>query len=252
MKTYPIRTRFCKDIVAEVKLPAKQTGNILILLGGMPSMPDQSDVLDFFAGKGYVAILPRLRGTWESGGEFLKQSPHIDILDIVDEMTSTKFAGVFDAYNEKVVSIKVKNIYVIGGSFGGTGAVLMSQHKKVKKVIALAPVIDWSVDGDAEPFDFFYRFTAFAFGDAYRANQSGWKKMKANKFYAPVTVGDKLPGEKILILHAVDDSVVPIDPVYSFLRDSNASFIEYKKGGHLGLSDSCKAKYYKEIQRFFA
>ncbi|MEN9852703.1 MAG: hypothetical protein RI996_646 [Candidatus Parcubacteria bacterium] len=252
MNTYPIRTRFCKEIVAEVMLPTKQTGKVLILLGGMPSMPSKPEIMTFWSSKGYTCILPRYRGTWESGGAFLKQSPHIDILDIVDEITNKKFVGVCDGYNEKMIPIQVKNIFIIGGSFGGTGAVLASQHKKVKKVVALAPVIDWSIDGDAEPFDFFYRFTRYSFGDAYRGTELGWKKIKANKIYAPVRVGDTLPGEKILILHAADDTVVPIDPVYSFLRDSNASFIEYKKGGHLGLDDSRKAKYYKEIAHFLA
>lgn len=252
MKKYPIRTRFCTDIVAEMMLPQKQTGKVLLLLGGLPSMPSKPDVLEFFSSKGYTCILPRYRGTWESGGEFLKESPHVDILDIVNEISEKKWGGVLDLYTGELMKIKVSNIYIIGGSFGGTAALLASSHPKVKKVIALAPVIDWSIDSIDEPFDFFYTYTRAAFGDAYRGKESGWKKMQHNKIYAPVAVGGTLPGDKILILHAADDTVVPIDPVYSFLRDSNASFIEYKKGGHLGLNDSRKAKQYKEIERFFA
>lgn len=257
MKTTPrpLRTRFAKDIVAEVTMPAKQTGNILILLSGVPSSPNKPDMLDFWTKKGYTCILPRLRGTWESDGEFLKDSPEEDVFDIVNELTSKNFKGIKtieEPFVETIHKIKVKSIYIVGASFGGTGAVLASSHKKVKKVVALAPVLDWSVDSPDEPFEFFEKFTAFAFGGAYRAKAISWKKMQQNKLYSPVAVSNKLPGEKICILHAQDDCVVPIDPLYSFVRDTNCNFKEYKTGGHVGLNESRKLKYYKEIEKFFA
>jgi dipeptidyl aminopeptidase/acylaminoacyl peptidase len=251
--SYPLRTRFAKDIVAEVLFPPKQTGKVLILLTGAPSMPSKPDVMNFFASKGYVCILPRLRGTWESGGEFLKNCPSKDILDIIDEITSKNFKGITtleEPQDKKLHKVSVKNIYVIGGSFGGTGALLASSHPKVKKVVALAPVIDWSVDSPSEPFEFFQKFTEYAFGGAYRGKISNWKKMQTNKIYSPLASSSTLRGDKILILHAEDDDVVPIDPVYSFIRDTNAELREYKKGGHLGLNDTRKAKYYKVIDNF--
>jgi esterase/lipase len=253
MKEYPLRTRFNKDIVAEVLFPKKQTGKILILLSGAPSMPSKPDVMSFFASKGYLCILPRLRGTWESDGEFLKECPSKDILDIVDELTSKSFKGIStleEPLESKLHKVVVKSIYVLGASFGGTGALLASAHPKVKKVVALAPVIDWSVESPEEPFEFFVDFTRFAFGGAYRGKTANWRKLYANKMYSPINPSLKLVGEKILILHAQDDDVVPIDPVYSFLRDTNAELKEYKKGGHLGLNDSRRPKYYKEIEKF--
>ena len=251
--SYPLRTRFSKDIVAEVLFPQKQTGKILILLSGAPSMPSKPNVMSFFASKGYVCILPRLRGTWESDGQFLKECPSKDILDMVDELTHKSFKGITtleEPLEKKLHKVTVKSIYVIGASFGGTGALLASSHPKVKKVVALAPVIDWSVDSPEEPFDFFVKFTSYAFGGAYRAKISSWKKLRDNKIYSPIKSSQELNGEKILILHAEDDDVVPIDPVYSFIRDTNANYKEYKKGGHLGLNDTRRAKYYKEIEKF--
>ncbi len=253
MKEYPLRTRFAKDIVAEVLLPQKQTGKILILLSGAPSLPSKSDVMSYYSAKGYVCILPRLRGTWESDGEFLKDCPSKDIFDIVDELTSKSFSGLLtlaEPLDKKIIKLKVKDIYVLGASFGGTGALLLSAHPRVKKVVALAPVIDWTVDAPDEPFEFFAKFVAFAFGGAYRARPASWKKLRLNKIYSPVNSAGTLTGHKILILHAMDDEVVPIDPVYSFLRDTNAELKEYRTGGHLSLNDSRRARFSKVIDAF--
>ena len=241
MRAHTIRTRFKKDIISEVGLPDKQTGRVLILIGGLPSIPSKPDVLKFWVSAGYVCVFPRFRGTWESGGEFLKRDPVLDVFDIVDEMVSSK--SILNLYTGETEKIKVSSIYVVGGSFGGTGALLASAHPKVKKVVALSPVIDWSIDSEAEPFEFFQRFTKNAFGEAYRSKASSWKKLQHNKIYSPIQKGVKIIGEKILIVHAENDSVVPIDPVYSFVRDTNSELVEMKKGGHFGLNDTRKKKF---------
>jgi dipeptidyl aminopeptidase/acylaminoacyl peptidase len=249
-----IRTRLCKDIVVEVAIPSvknSKAGRVLILLGGAPSTSSKPEVLNFWASKGYICILPRFRGTWESDGEFLKESPHIDVLDIIQEITAAGWKGITDVRTGELLKLKAKSIYIIGGSFGGTAALLCSSHKKVKKVVALAPGIDWSYDSIDEPFSVFKTYTQQAFGSAYRAKATSWNKLQNNSMYAPVTVAKELPGNKILILHALDDTVVSIDPVYSFVRDSGAALVEYKRGGHMGLNTSRKAKYYKKIESFF-
>ena len=254
MKNYPLRVRFSKDIIAEILLPPKQIGRVLILLGGAPSMPSKPDVMRFWAEKGYTCVLPRLRGTWESGGEFLAQDPVLDIFDIVNEITSKNFVGIqtiAEPLEKKMLKLKVKTIFVLGASFGGTGAVLASQHPKVKKVVALAPVIDWSFDAPLEPFECFQEFTRLAFGDAYRGKASSWKKMQQNKIFSPLKDTKKVTGKKVLIIHAGDDDVVLIDPVYSFIRDTGAALVEPKRGGHFGLNDTRKKKFSEIIIKHF-
>ena len=248
--THPIRTRFSKDIVAEIILPDKQTGNIIIFLSGAPSLPSKPEVLKFYKSKGYTCFLPRMRGTWESSGEFLKKSPHLDVFDIVDEVTSEKFTGIVDSYTSTVVKLKVKKIYVIGASFGGAGALLVSEHKKIKKVIALSPVVDWSIESSLEPFDFLYNFTKFAFGGSYRGKKTSWMKLKENKIYSPIKNTKKLVGKKILILHAKDDDIVPFEPSIMLANEIGARIKIYKNGGHFGLGEAKKTKYYKEIEAF--
>ncbi|MEX0931190.1 MAG: hypothetical protein WDZ88_00405 [Candidatus Paceibacterota bacterium] len=85
---YALRTRIKKDIVCEFLLPKKKTSKVIILAGGAPGYPERTELLFSLAKKGYAVFNPRYRGSWESGGSFLKVSPHKDILDIVDVLQS--------------------------------------------------------------------------------------------------------------------------------------------------------------------
>ncbi|MEP7162355.1 MAG: alpha/beta hydrolase, partial [Candidatus Moraniibacteriota bacterium] len=89
-KNYPIRTRFAKDIVAEVFFPERQEGRVVIFCSGAPGLSSKRELFQFLSDKGYTSIHPRYRGTWESDGEFLKRSPHQDILDVIDELIQKK------------------------------------------------------------------------------------------------------------------------------------------------------------------
>jgi esterase/lipase len=250
MKTYPIRTRFAKEIVAEVMIPEKQTGKVLIILGGMPSIPSKPETLEYFCKKGFLSIMPRYRGTWESEGVFLKNDPVQDIFDIVDEISSTSFSGVYNSFTNTINKVRINKIYVLGGSFGGTGALLASRHTKVRKVVALAPVIDWTYDSSAEPFSFFERFVPYAFGDAYRYKKDALKKLYANKIYSPLKDTSLCVGKKILIIHSKSDHVVAIDPVYSFIRDTEAELFEVRGDEHFGPSDATRVKFAKRVLAF--
>ena len=95
------RTRFKKEIVAEF-LPPVRAGKrqrVIILCDGMPSIPRKQPLVEFLAAKGFWVVYPRYRGAWESGGEFLRRSPHEDILDVVNELPNglsrLRLAGSF-------------------------------------------------------------------------------------------------------------------------------------------------------------
>ncbi|HXA84776.1 MAG TPA: hypothetical protein VNZ47_06875, partial [Candidatus Dormibacteraeota bacterium] len=86
--SWAFRTRFKKEIVAEFLPPIRplKRQKVIILCDGMPSMPGKQQLMAFLAAKGYWVFYPRYRGSWESGGKFLQQSPHKDILDVIDEL----------------------------------------------------------------------------------------------------------------------------------------------------------------------
>lgn len=229
---YPFRISLARGIIADALLPERQTGKIAILAGGLPSSPEKNDRLRFLARHGYVAIFFRYRGSWESQGNFLEKSPASDIYDILTELSQRK--SVIDVASGKKIPLKVSAIYLFGGSFGGPAVLLNSKHPLVKKVIALSPVLDWqSVDQGIEPFHPHVRFLERGYPGAYRVkSKDDWRKLFRPDFYNPATMLEKIDGKKVFILHAKDDTVVPVDPLLPFVEATGASYYLKPHGGH--------------------
>ena len=83
---YTLRTRFKKEIVSEFLPPKKRSNKVIIICGGMPSYPSKRELQFFFRKKNFWSFVPRYRGSWESDGTFMRKSPHLDVLDIVDSL----------------------------------------------------------------------------------------------------------------------------------------------------------------------
>jgi len=114
------RTRFKKEIVAEF-LPSLRAGKkqkLIILCDGVPSIPRKQPL-----------------------AEFLAKSPHEDVLDILDELPGELEEVAFG----KRYAISPNEIFVIGGSFGGAAAILLSLDPRIKRVVANCPVTDWGI-----------------------------------------------------------------------------------------------------------
>lgn len=228
---YPLRVRLAGEIVAEIVLPVRQTGRVAIIATGLPSSPSKGELLHFLADQGYVAISPRYRGTWESEGYFLDQSPAQDIADVIDALA--KDQSMTDLLTGQQISIQTKVFHLFGFSFGGPAVILNSTHPRVKKVIAVSPVLDWSKEGEDEPFEKHVAFVTSGFGGAYRLRyQSDWQKLAQTDFYNPFTQTHRIDGRKIFILHARDDRVVPCEPAFEFVAKTNASSYFKPHGGH--------------------
>jgi len=226
-----IRTRFARDIVAEVFFPEKQTGKVAILAIGAPSGSSKKERMEFLAARGYVAIYPRYRGTWESGGFFLEHSPASDIRDVILELEKKKF--VVDVRTGEKFPLTVSAVHLFGGSFGGPAVLLNTDLPIVKKVIAYSPVIDWSVEGEDEPFDEFVRYSCLGYSGAYRPKHiSDWQKLVRTDFYNPIAHVKTIDGKKVFIMHAKDDTNVPCDPVAPFAEKIGASYYLKPHGGH--------------------
>ena len=143
MSGHMFRTRFRQQIVAEFLPPSRprKVQRLIILCDGMPSIPRKQTLSEFLAAKGFWVIYPRYRGAWESGGEFLEKSPHEDILDIIDDLPK----GIEEIAFGQRFRLAPDQIFVIGGSFGGVAAILLSLGPRVKRVVANCPVVDWKI-----------------------------------------------------------------------------------------------------------
>lgn len=248
-----MRTRFKKEIITEFLPPSRKTTKqkVIILAGGMPSFPGKKILLEFFSKKGFWVFNPRYRGSWESDGKFLAKSPHQDILDVIDGIHNN-FVSIWDYHtgNKTPYKLNPDQIILIGNSFGGPAVILASLDKRVHKVVAIAPVINWQKTGKSEPLPLLIKFTKEAFGNGYRLSSDGWKKISKGKFYNPIAIKDKIEGEKLFLIHAKDDDICPYAETKKFAQATGAKLISVPKGGHLGSSELMKTRFYKMLMKF--
>jgi dipeptidyl aminopeptidase/acylaminoacyl peptidase len=246
------RARFARDIVTEFLPPVRRgrMTRVVILCDGMPSIPRKQPLAEFLSGKGYWVFYPRYRGAWESGGEFLERSPHLDILDVID--------GVQREFRELAFGrrfrVRADEIFVVGGSFGGTAALLCSLDARVKKVIANCPVVDWSILAREQKKETsnpsYAAYIRDAFGEAYRLSDKNWKKLSGGKFFSPAYHAKEIRASKILMFHAQDDPYVPWQTVVKFAKQTGAGLKLFRRGGHLS-TDMIVRKYWPQIRKFF-
>lgn len=246
------RARFKREIVAEFLPPVRPRKNqkVIVLCDGMPSVPRKQPLMKFLAQKGYWVFYPRYRGAWESDGEFLRKSPHEDILDVISELPR----GVKDLAFGQRFSLSPDEIFVIGGSFGGAAAILCSLDDRVSRVIANCPVVDWSIlpaEEKAETSNKSYpAYIRAAFGRGYRLAQKDWAKLYAGSFYNPIRHVQEITSGKIMIFHAKDDPYVPWQSVSRFAELTGTKIRWFSRGGHLN-TEHVVQKYWPQIKRFF-
>ncbi len=248
MKTKPeiLRTKFKGEIISEFVLPKKASDKVVIFCHGMPGVPKHRELLEFLSEKGFWVFLPRYRGSWESSGEFLKASPHHDILDMFDEISS----GFTDFWTKKKYAIPNPKIYLFGSSFGGPAAILASRDNRVEKAVCTCAVIDWQYPSEEEPMDQYGPFVKEAFGEGYRFTLENWNKLLDGKFYSPKAIVSEINGKKLFLIHAKDDKSVNYKPTVEFAAKTGSKLVLLEKGGHIGSDIFMDPKIYKEIQKF--
>lgn len=246
------RTRFKRDILTEFLPPARRRNveHAIVLCDGMPSIPRKQSLAEFLATKGYWVFYPRYRGAWESGGEFLARSPHLDIVDVIEGF-SEEFREI--AFGQRFHPA-IKNVFVIGGSFGGAASILCSLDPQVKKVIANCPVVDWSILRESEKAETsnptYAGYIREAFGGAYRLSDRNWKKLYSGKFYNPAAHVGEIDAAKVMMFHAKDDPFVPYRSVEKFAKRTGVKLNLFRRGGHLS-TDMIVRTYWGCIRKFF-
>jgi pimeloyl-ACP methyl ester carboxylesterase len=247
------RTRFKKEIVAEFLPPARQSKKhkVIILCDGMPSVPAKQSLAEFLARRGYWVFHPRYRGAWESGGKFLEKSPAEDISDVVTGIRKGRIRE--NAFGQEF-HVKPDSIFVIGGSFGGAAAILASLDHRVTKVVAICPVVDWSILGEEQGKETsnksYPAYIREAFGNGYRLTDRNWNKLLRGDFYNPAHHIKELIASKIMMFHAKDDPYIPWRPVDRFAQRAGIKLNLLTRGGHLSTSRTVQ-KYWPRIGRFF-
>jgi len=263
------RTRFKREILTEFLPPLQAAGHgtrkpssaggrgrqamrdrVILLCDGMPSIPRKQPLAEFLARKGYWVFYPRYRGAWESGGEFLERSPHLDVLDVINGLN----AEIRELAFGRRFRVRANEIFVIGGSFGGAAAILCSLDPRVKKVIANCPVVDWSILRESEKAETsnpnYAAYIRAAFGAGFRLSDRNWKKLYRGDFYNPAHHVDEIDPAKVMMFHAQADANVPYKSVVNFAKRTGVKLKLLRRGGHLS-TDMIVRRYWGQIERFF-
>ncbi|HWG38578.1 MAG TPA: alpha/beta fold hydrolase [Terriglobales bacterium] len=246
------RARLGKDLVAEFWPPARKTKRerLILLCDGMPSMPRKQPLAEFLAAKGYWVFYPRWRGSWESGGQLLARAPQEDLSEVLDALRRPVREAAFGERFE----VRPQEVFVIGGSFGGTAAILATLDRRVSKAVANCPVVDWSIlDGEQRKETSNPNYAAYireAFGAGYRLSARDWNKLRNGRFFSPLAHAGELDPSKILMYHAQDDPYVPWRTVQNFADRTGIRLRLFRRGGHLSTARTVPRRW-AEIQRFF-
>ena len=246
------RTRFQNEIIAEFLPPSRsrKKQRLIVLCDGMPSIPRKQSLAEFLSAQGFWVIYPRYRGAWESGGEFLAKSPHEDILDIVDELPTELEEIAFG----RQFRLSPDQIFVIGGSFGGAAAILLSLDPRITGCVANCPVVDWAILRRAEKAETskknYAEYIREAFGNAYRLSDQNWAKLRGGTFYNPWHHRKEIDGSKVLMFHAKDDPNVPYERTRKFAEVTRIRLKSLSRGGHVS-TDYITREYWREILQFF-
>ncbi len=236
------------DVLTEFWGPAKPSGKVIILCDGCPSVPSKKRTAEALAKKGYWVFHMRYRGSWESRGQFLKYSPAEDVR-LVATGVREGFVNVYDGMR---YVLDVRECIVIGASFGGAAAVIASTYPEIDKAIALAPVIDWTVESKSEPFGYFVHMLVEGFGSAYRPVKNAYEKLKSGMFYQPLLGAERMDSSKLLILHARDDKVIPLAPLRVFAKRAKLKPVYLEEGGHFSASSILDKEVWTHAKKFLA
>jgi len=220
-------------------LPEKSNKKLVVLLPGLPEYPRPKDLMIKLARKGYLAVYPKYRGTFESDGSFLEKSPAHEVLEIINHLRDSD--NLVELFAMKEMPIKFNEIIVLASSFGGSvGLHLSKLTNKVKRFVLIAPVIEFEShnrDGNEQDLKNLLQFIKKGYNFIYRLNESDYTKMLEGKIIPSALKDlDKYSGE-ITIIHCKDDFVVSLSNSVNFVEKCpNAKLIKLKNKGHFSIS----------------
>jgi esterase/lipase len=219
----PLRLKIDKMVVEYINPMASKA---IIILDGIPSVPQGERLMNIFASQGYCSFFPRYTGTWESEGEFLDKNPVSEIENLIKKIISGITLG-----NKTFVS---KNIVILGSSFGGAIALSISSLPEIKRVIALSPVIDFTqVPGLETLSPFLKKF----YPGAYRYSLRNWKKLINGELISPKkNLGKIRNPERYLILGGAKDEEIKKDELIKIGKEFRILVRIYNDLGHISLS----------------
>lgn len=242
MITYKIKYR---NYISNLYVPEKKSGQVAVLLPGLPASNNINKLLDCLMAKGVIVYYPNFSGSFDSGGEFGAINAIKDVVFFHQMAIKPK---VKELYFGKEIDIgKTREVILIGMSFGS--AIALNGHKnKYDKVALLSSAFLYHPDD----------FSNKEVGQAFRAQMISLLRLLKNAFPYSYRIGknsdlrDFLLGKSpiskkrnvisalckitcpTLVLHGKNDSSVPIKTIQSLQEEAqNPKLVwQYTDSGH--------------------
>jgi len=197
----------------------------VIVIDGLPRVPELSSFLNLLASWGYAVFFPRLKGTWESNGEFLDHNPTDDITNLAREIR--------EGIPLPGVSVQAERIITLGSSFGGLIALNASLDANVAHSVALSPVHTISAILNVQTLGPFIRDV---FPGAYRYAPKHWERLLRDEIMSldTTTQNKSFNPQKCTIIAGEKDDQITINDIRIKCKDSNITLITLPDG-HLSL-----------------
>ena len=244
----PKRAKLAGDIVVEFLPPRRASKRVVIILDGLPTKPSKAKLINWFSKRGYWALHMRYRGTWESGGQFLDHEPSQDVFDLIDALPS----GFTDVWSGELFKTHPEKVFVVGSSFGGCTALMCALNDRVDRVVSLAPVTDWTAPTPGEPHDYLEQVVQDGYGGCYRFTHDDWWRLGRGELAQPIAHANQFDPQKLFIIHAEDDTVVPIGQTRAFLERVPARHRFLSRGDHLSANHVMRWPLSRSILNFFS
>lgn len=206
-----------------------ESDRALILLEGLPAVPQRTELMNALREKGCSIFYPRFRGTWESTGTFLEKSPVEDVLEVANY--------IHEGFSTESTRYQFSSICVLATSFAGAVALSLPKTEYIKKIVSLSPVFDFTKVTNI------YALKAHlleAFTMAYRFEDSRWDTLLRNKILAPVLDFDPATTPQHLVLAGALDEQIPAQGLKTFCKGRSIRIKIFPDSEHLSYSKISK------------
>lgn len=225
------------EIIFEFTSPQKSSRGIIIICDGLPSVPNRKELMIMLANNGFTSIFPRYKGTWESDGEFLKETP---VKDIEEVLRVIKKREITELYYNRKIKLPNQPVHLLGSSFGASVALALAGNKNISKIVALSAIVDFKEHNktkNEEDLVLVGEFIRRAFGEGYRFNNKQWNEMvKGNLFNPPQKINQET-ANNILIGYGKLDSQVNYKKIEKYISINKINKIIFElNGGHMTFS----------------
>ncbi len=258
MITYKVRH---KHYISNLYLPEKKSGKVVLLLSGLPPSNNINNILNIFLNTGAIVYAPSFSGMLDSEGLFSVKNAIKDVNEFYNLATKTKIRELY--YGKNIEIGKVKEIILVGMSFGSIIA-LLGHKNKFNKMILLSSAFlfnpkDFPTKKMGKDFNFQMKRLLYLLKNAFPYScrmdkNSDVEDFLMGKSYLSQkkTVIDKLNNLecKTLILHGKNDTSVPFEIIKSIQKEVNNYDVvwEYTESSHS--TNSYKNKEIEIITNF--